>query len=157
MIDVPGLDQAWRAHGRLCPVHRRPILTDRGLLLGAETVLVPLKPDYFGRPCLALDRNEARLLALLEIAYARPFESWVIEALRPVAGAWRSGDPGLARLQLAYAGVPALARGEEAPRRLFIAAGLLDAGWKVGEVLTANEAANRATSRPGAPSCPAPW
>lgn len=134
MNDPAGLAEAWRAWGRLRPVHRRPILAEPGLLLGAGTVLTPQRPDYFGRPRLDLDAGEARLLALLAVAHGRRFDGWVVEALRPAAAAWRLGDAGAARLCLAYARLPPLPGGEAAPRRLFIAAGLLDSGWPADDL-----------------------
>ena len=119
---------AWREHGRLRPVYAEMTFTDRGLELGAGTLLAPARPDHFGRPRLMLTGGEERLLALLALAQERPVPPWVVEVIADAAHAWRRGESWAAALRLGYAGMAPLPPGEAAPLRLFVADALMAAG-----------------------------
>jgi hypothetical protein len=116
------------AMAQLKPIHRRMVFNESGLVLGAGTILADNRRDHFGRPVLRLAENEARVLALLEIAHSRAIESWILEKIGDAARFWRLGDRTLALLHLAYCGLGKLPPGEDASRRLLLAARLLDSG-----------------------------
>jgi hypothetical protein len=99
--------------------------TDEGLVLGAGTNLAEVTRHESG--ALALDGDEARILALLSVAYSRSFRASLVGTLRKASGAWHRGDRSLAYVHLSLAGLRPLADHEEA-FRLFAADHLLEAG-----------------------------
>ncbi len=127
MISAGALRKAWGEHARFSPVEPVMALIERGLVLGAATVLAK-RYSGGGRAGLALDGAEERLLALLAVAYGRAVPPSVLGNIRRAARDWGNGDRCLALIHLAHSGLPQLEEGEAAPFRLFAADRLIDAG-----------------------------
>ena len=130
MIAFDTLAAAWRNERarRLARYRRLPALADHGLELGAMTVLARRTRDRWGATDLALGGREARILALLAVAYWRPVSPSVIGDLRRAAKATARGDTALAAIHLAHSGLPKIDADEGTAFRLFAAERLLDAG-----------------------------
>jgi hypothetical protein len=95
-------------------ISRAMEITDRGLVLGAGTVLAQMGHGRGGTPILQLEGNEERLLALLAVAYSRSVPARVIGNIKRAHKQWASGDKCLAQIELAFAGLPQLANYDEA-------------------------------------------
>jgi len=106
------------------PLLLNPELTDRGLYLGAGT-LVLASPQ---------DDSDDRLTALLGVAYKRSFRRDVVANLKKAARQWKRGDKAMARMHLALANLPRLVRREDA-FDLFWADELMRAGTEPGAFL----------------------
>jgi hypothetical protein len=91
-------------------------ITDLGFTLGAGTVLAKMGLDGRRRPRLALG-DEARVEALLAVAFGRPAETYVLEKMRRAAELWNEGEKALAHIHLAFARLSPL-EGEEQALRL---------------------------------------
>jgi hypothetical protein len=130
MIQFTALDAAWRDERarRLAKFRRLPGLAERGLELGAMTVLAKRTRDRWGAADLALDGGEARILALLAVAYWHPVSPSVIGNLRRAAKAFARGDQALAAIHIAHTGLAKIDEDERIAFRLFAAEQLLDAG-----------------------------
>jgi hypothetical protein len=130
MIAYDTLRTAWRDERarRLSRYHRLPALAESGLVLGADTVIAKRAIDRWGGPDLALKDNEARILALLAVAYWRPVSPAVLGHLRRAAKALARGEAALAGIHVAHAGLEKLDQDEGIAFRLFAAERLLDAG-----------------------------
>lgn len=77
MLDANALQDMWSWEGRrraLRALYRSPHFTDRGLEIGAETLLARKVADEDGRSHLDLERDFTRAQALLAVAYERPVE-----------------------------------------------------------------------------------
>src|ERR1700693_2773177 len=96
-------------------------LTEKGLVLGAGTVLVKGCPDGSGRAGVSIDGHEERLLALLAVAYGRAVPPHVLGNIRRAARNCAGEERCLALIHLAHSGLPQLEEGEAAPFRLFAA------------------------------------
>jgi hypothetical protein len=120
-------EQRIRARPQRCTLE----MTDRGVLLGADTIL--LAADEDDGPS---DRAEERLLALLGVAYKRRVASDVIAHVRKASALWTSGNKSLARIHLAFAHLPRLESPEDAFRLLW-ADELIGAGVAPGIILEA--------------------
>jgi hypothetical protein len=138
MIQFDTLDAAWRDERarRLAKFRRLPALAEYGLELGAMTVLAKRIRDRWGAVDLALDGREARILALLAVAYWHPVSPSVIGNLRRAAKAMARGDRALAAIHIAHSGLQKIDEDERTAFRLFAAERLLDAGVSPRELMT---------------------
>jgi hypothetical protein len=73
-------------------------ITDEGLLLGAGTLLAGL----------ALDGEDAHILALLSAAFACAVSPQILDVVGKAIGLWKGGEEFLAQLHLTYARLPPL-------------------------------------------------
>jgi len=128
------LHQAWHARQRASPIYPVPYLAPEGLVLGAGTVLIPARG---ARRLASLDRQEARVLALLSAAYGKAVAVEVLGNIAGAADAWRQGDDCLAYIHLAHSRLPALQDAREAARRLFLTEGFFEVGGSPRAVLKA--------------------
>ena len=96
-------------------------LTDRGLVLGAGTLLAKLDGK-----ALPIEAEQERIWTLLAVAYGEEISQAVLGSLRRVAKHWQGGDKCLAAIHLGQTGLPDI--GEDAACRLSLAAELIDAG-----------------------------
>src|SRR5260221_14682090 len=126
MISADALRKAWSERPRLSPVEPVMTITDKGLILGAETVLAKRRTDWSDKAGLAIDDAEGRLLALLAVAYRRAVPPSVLDNIRRAARSWADGDKCLALVHLARTGLPQLEEGEATPFRLFAADQLIE-------------------------------
>lgn len=114
----------------LCAV---PEMTDQGIVLGADTILLAADEQGGNRRS---DDADLRLLALLGAAYRRRVSSDVIAHVRKASVQWASGKKSLARIHLAFAGLPRLESREDA-FQLFWADELINAGVAPSALLNA--------------------
>jgi hypothetical protein len=112
------LEEAWRAHLSRVPIGNEPTFTPDGLVLGAGTVLV--EPQV-GRLLKSVKGQEARVLALLSVAYGRAVAPAVLDSIERATKAWREGDECLAYMHLAHASLGALPDFLDGAYRLFLA------------------------------------
>jgi hypothetical protein len=119
------LRNAWQVRKRLMPISPVLNLTPEGLALGAGTVLVPADGP---RQLQSLRGQEARVLALLSVAYGRAVAPSVLGNIERAAKAWHEGDDCLAYIHLAHTGLRELQDRYELARRLFIVDGFMKAG-----------------------------
>ncbi len=103
-------------------------------MLGAGTQLMRMEVDRHGSPRLALARDEARLFALLAVAFRRPTSPDILHHLEDASNHWQRGDKALANIRMAFARLPRLA-GETDAWCLHLAAGMLDDGYSPGRLL----------------------
>ncbi len=99
----------------------RMVLTERGLVLDAGTLLAKLDDK-----ALPIEADQERIWTLLSVAYGEEISHAVFGSLRCVAKNWQGGDKCLAAIHLAQMGLPDI--GENAAYRLSLAAELIDAG-----------------------------
>jgi len=115
--------------------------SDQGLVLGAGTVLV--KADESGG-AIAVDQSDPRLYALLAAAHLRRPTAGALAHLHKAAMRWSEGHEPLAVMHLALSQVAQLDQPEADAQRLFLADGLLDAGFEANAVVDAIEAGGAA-------------
>jgi hypothetical protein len=106
-----------------------------GLVLGRGTLLAEFGKEGLAAGGLALDRNEARVLSLLTVAYREPLGGGVIEKIRRAGEFWRSGEKALAQIHLAFLGLPKI--DETDAYRLFLAGTALEKGASPSDLLKA--------------------
>jgi hypothetical protein len=113
----------WHARERAVPIH--PIMTfaPEGLVLSANTVLVPADGP---RRLQSLRGREAYVLALLSAAYGKAVAPSVLGQIERAAKAWGDGDHCLANIHLAHAGLPPLDDSRAGAYRLFLACGAIE-------------------------------
>ncbi|HUC11295.1 MAG TPA: hypothetical protein VL985_12850 [Stellaceae bacterium] len=99
------LRKSWGTRIRSVPVEAASDFGKAGLVLGSGTVLAPLEVDASGRPTLAIDGNEQRLLALLAIAYRRAIAPGVIAHIRRASEKYACGETALALIHPARRGL----------------------------------------------------
>ena len=102
-------------------------------MLGAGTVLIPAEGV---RRLTSLDGHEARVLALLSVAYGKAVAPAALGNIARAADAWRQGDDCLAYIHLAHSRQSELQDCYEAARRLFLAEGFLEAGGSPSALFT---------------------
>jgi hypothetical protein len=155
---ISELNKAWKAHRASAAIDPVMRFTDRGLVLGAGTVLAKSGADSRG---VSVDVDASRLRALLAAAHLRALTSEALAHLRKAAERWSEGQESLAAMHLALSGVSRLERPEEAANRLFLADGLLRAGFEPGAIVASIEAGDttfhhlRKTYNPDQPRVPA--
>jgi hypothetical protein len=128
------LGDAWRERERSVSISAVPHFTPEGLVLGAGTILVPA--DGLRR-LQSLEGHQARVLALLAIAYGKAMAPTVLGNIARAGKAWNEGDDCLAYIHLAHARLPALEGSREAARRLFLADGFIKAGLRIRDIFDA--------------------
>jgi hypothetical protein len=116
---------AYRLHHPIAPL---AAITDTGLVLGAGTQLVRMEVDQSAQTELALARDEARLFALLEVAFRRPASPNILRHIENASLHWSRGDKALANIHLAFARLPRL-ESEMDAWCLHLAASMLDDGY----------------------------
>ncbi len=109
-------------------------LTADRLVLGS-TVLAPLRAERAGSPVLALDGAEARVLALLAVAYGKAVQPRVLGNIRRAERYWRLGEGDLAAIEIALGGLPPLADRERDTARLRLGEELLAEGLSPCELV----------------------
>lgn len=134
MLNANDLHKAWDRSGRFLSPHSRMRLTEDGLTLGADTVIVPLGRDDWERPVLEIEGNEERILALLSVAHEQPVSPNILGNLQNASRCLCKGELALAYIHLAFTGLQPL-EDPDAPRRLFMAEMLLDHGMDEAEML----------------------
>jgi len=80
--------------------------TGDGLVLGG-TILAPLRYDRNGAPAIAIHDAEARILALLAVAYGKTPRPGILGNVRRAAQYWHRGENELAAIEIALARRPA--------------------------------------------------
>ncbi|MGD0190235.1 MAG: hypothetical protein ABSD74_05805 [Rhizomicrobium sp.] len=135
MKDIEHLQTRWRDSVRFRGLHANLMLEKDGLVLGANTRLAKRNADG----ALDIERNEARVLTLLSVAYGRPVNASILNALSGASKHARGGDDALAAMHIALAGLPRLPDLNDASRRLFIADGLLEAGVEPRDVFATRQ------------------
>ena len=110
------------ARARAVPIDPTLSFAPEGLVMGAGTVLAPADA---GRRLRPLKGQEARILALLSVAYGRAVGPSALGAIDRAAKCWRGGEDCLALIHLALAGLHSLEDRREGARRLFMADGLI--------------------------------
>jgi len=56
--------------------------TEEGLVIAAGTFLAKARGDSYGRPAVAIDNSEERILALLAVAYGKAVDLSVLGHIR---------------------------------------------------------------------------
>lgn len=135
MPSADQLQERWEARVLAASIEPAPAFTEAGLIFGAGTVLAKRITDCRGRPVIAIDGNEERILALLAVAYGRAVKSGVIDHIRRADAQYACGEIGLALVHLARARLPRLADPEGAAHRLFIGEALLEDGLAPRDLL----------------------
>lgn len=113
------------------------MFTKEGLVLGVGTVLAKASGDRCGRPAVAIDNAEERILALLAVAYGKAIDATVLGHIRRAAAQWSRAEPCLALIHLAYAGLSKLADEQECSFRLCLAERALADGVEPSDLLQA--------------------
>lgn len=132
---VERLQRQWRESAQFRPTRSSMSLEAEGLVLGNGTMLAKTDRDRFGMRRLLVDGAEARLLALLSIAYGRPMPLSVLDHIRKASRALGQGEDCQAALHLAFARLPKLDDRREAARLLFLAEGMISSGVAPRDVL----------------------
>ncbi len=135
-LSIERLHETWSAREAVAHVDAVMCFKADGLVLGAGTVLAPANTDG-GPPSIDFEGCDARVLALLSVAYDRPISSQVMKHIRRAALRWRDGDEGAASVHLALTGLGQLGRPGEASRRLFAADQMLRRGLEPVDLLKA--------------------
>ena len=117
--------QLWRERGRRGRCHPSLAFVEDRLELGESAVLARLAFTP-GALCLAFEGGEERARARLTAAYLRRVPDGALDALSRGACSWAAGDPALAYIHLALAGLAQFENPELAAYRLFLADYLLD-------------------------------
>jgi hypothetical protein len=110
------------------------MLTPRGLMLGAGTILVAAEAT---RKLKSLKGREQAVLALLSAAYGSAVEPSVLSNIERAAKSWAEGDDFTAHIHLAHTGLRALDDLPSAAYRLRMAKGVLDHGGSPRSVFEA--------------------
>ena len=121
------LDKTWRARRRSTSIEPVMRFSDEGLVLGAGTLLA--KSGGSSRE-ISIDPSEPRLLALLAAAHLRRPTAGALAHLGKAAERRREGNDALADMHLALSQLDRLAQPEADAHRLFLADGLLSAGFR---------------------------
>lgn len=113
--------RVWRKSLKYGAIHASLAFVDHRLELGAGTLLGWLAHYEGAEPFLAFEGGEERALALLSIAYQRPFTRRALDNLRRGARAWIEGEACLAHIHFAHGGIRSLDQPEEDAWRLELA------------------------------------
>jgi hypothetical protein len=117
----------WSEEAWIRPFHPYPNIGDDGLMLGAGTILAPMKLDQFGVPVLALEGNEEKILTLLSLGYRQRISIDALKFIKRASMQWARGEKALAHFELAYARLPRFETRDDA-RLLFYSDGMLQLG-----------------------------
>jgi hypothetical protein len=122
---------AYRFHH---PIEPMVAIIDAGLVLGAGTQLVRMATGQPTQTELSLAQDEARLFALLAVAFRRPSFPNILRHIENASSYWRRGEKALANIHLAFARLPRL--GDETDAWcLHLAAAMLDEGYSPRRLL----------------------
>jgi len=102
MQSMNAIDEDWRKKCSTGPIHRKPTLTDTGLMLGRETILARTAHGAIDAAGVSVDSDEARVLAVLAAAYRRPVANHAIAKMRRASELWHEGEKALAQFHLAF-------------------------------------------------------
>ena len=138
------LDKAWTERRRSSAIDIVMRFGNEGLVLGAGTVLA--KSGGAGRD-ISIDPGEPRLRALLAAAHLRAPTVGQLAHLRKAAERWSQGQDALAAMHLVLSRMERLERPEADAHRLFLADGLLRAGFEAKTIIDAIEAGDPAFDR----------
>lgn len=130
------LSRLWDERRRSAPIDAAMRFTDKGLVLGAGTVLAPAEAS--GRD-LAIGPLAPRLTALLSAAHLRKPTPLALAHLRKAADCRRGGQDALAAMHLVLSQVDRLRQPEADAHRLFLADGLLENGAEPDVIIGALE------------------
>jgi hypothetical protein len=114
---IAALKESWAAEARRSPFHPFVTWTREGPRLGAATLLAGKGAG-----------EEARLLALLSVAYGFAVPANTLKHLGWAEREFERGDIPKSAMHVALTGLPGLA-GTDSARRLHIAAGIIDHGF----------------------------
>jgi hypothetical protein len=109
------------------PFHPYLHIDDKGLFLGAGTLIASMIADELSAPVLAIDGEEERILALLSLAFRKPIPIVALKFVKRASAQWAKGERALAHFELAYARLPRFETREDA-RALFYADELVKLG-----------------------------
>jgi hypothetical protein len=126
-MPVEALRKQWNARASSAPLHCFMTFEGDALVLGAETKLASVEPGA-PRPTEVTPASEARLFALLSVAYGRAIEPRAFNYVRRALVKRAQGEVTVASMHLALSGLPRLHEPKEDARRLFMADGLMKAG-----------------------------
>ena len=126
MQSMNAIDEDWRKKCSTGPIHRKPTLTDTGLMLGRETILARTAHGAIDAAGVSVDSDEARVLAVLAAAYRRPVANHAIAKMRRASELWHEGEKALAQFHLAFIDLPDA--DEDTAYRLFLAMKILESG-----------------------------
>lgn len=124
---VDELRKRWRETRRGQTLHASIGLKPEGLVLGADTLLASSTGRLKSRDGAA-HADEARMLALLAVAYEQTIDQASLGHLNHALKRQGEGDDARALLHLALSGLRPLKQADAAAERLFLADGLLKAG-----------------------------
>jgi hypothetical protein len=99
-LSIERLRETWSAREAVTDIDAVMCFKADGLILGAGTVLAPCSTNG-GPPSIEFEGCEARLLALLSVAYDRPVSPQIMKHIRSAALRWGDGDEGVAGEPLA--------------------------------------------------------
>jgi len=138
------LSKSWDERRRSAPIEAAMRFSDKGLVLGAGTVLAPAAAS--GRD-LAIGPLAPRLTALLAAAHLRKPTPLALAHLRKAADCRRGGQDALAAMHLVLSQVDRLRQPEADAHRLFLADGLLENGAEPDVIIDALESGEVAFDR----------
>jgi len=127
----------WLARVRNGPIDPVPRFAERGLVLGADTVLLSCAGN---RHLQQVKEQDARLLALLSAACGKVLPRSVVDNFERAAKCWSAGDDCLAYIHLAHARLPAPRDAHASACRLLAAEIALGAGIAPQSILQALQA-----------------
>ena len=119
------------------PLYPAVTFVNDWLVVGDGTLLARIAEASSGETELVFEGGEARVLALLALAYLRPTPARTLDHMRRGARDWARGEKCLAYVHLALGGLARLDEPEEAAFRLFMADGLLRAGAPARDLVKA--------------------
>ncbi len=112
-------------------LHLSLTFSGAGLVLGAGTVLAPMRRNAAGVETLDLS-GEDRILAALTATFLAPVDAAILGKLRRACDLWASGEKSLAQIYLAGLALPRI--DEEQAFRLFLADRLMESGFSPREL-----------------------
>ncbi len=112
-------------------LHGSLAFTDAGLVLGAGTILAPMRRDGAGAEILDLS-GEDRILAALTATFLAPVDIALLGKLRHASDLWSRGEKSLAQIYITQLSLPRI--DEARAFRLFLADRLMAAGFSPREL-----------------------
>jgi hypothetical protein len=131
------LNEAWEASRKSVPIDPVMRFSSEGLVLGAGTILAKSRAP--GRN-VSIDPQEPRLQALLAAAHLSRPAGTALSHLCKAAERWNEGNDALASIHLSLSNVERLKWPIADARRLFLADGLLKAGFSASVMISTIEA-----------------
>jgi hypothetical protein len=112
-------------------LRRSLVFDEAGLVLGAGTILAPMRRDGAGAEILDLS-GEDRILAALTATFLAPVNIALLGKLRHASDLWSRGEKSLAQIHLAHLRLPQI--DEAQAFRLFLADRLMAEGFSPREL-----------------------